>query len=104
MDKSYQKLIKHKFLCLKFFCSSKIVDSRAFFAKCIAEQAFIFFILNYHLYKSCPLFRMLATGLHIGQHFVKNQLSINSKFVGEIQSKWKGVSREYFGFWEGEQC
>jgi len=35
-----RKLIVHRFLCLKLFCSSKIVDFRDYFVKFVAMQPF----------------------------------------------------------------
>ena len=50
----FRKLIVHKFLCLKLFCSSKIVDFRAYFVKISVAQAFFTFGLP-HFYNLIPL-------------------------------------------------
>ena len=49
----FRKLIVHKFLCLKLFCSSKIVDFRAYFVKISVAQAFFTFGLP-HFYNLIP--------------------------------------------------
>ena len=59
----FRKLIVHRFLCLKLFCSSKIVDFRAYFAKFSAAQAFLTFGLPHFYNLAPPLFLTLAAGL-----------------------------------------
>ena len=49
----FRKLIVHRFLCLKLFCSSKIVDFRAYFVKISVAQAFFTFGLP-HFYNLIP--------------------------------------------------
>ena len=59
----FRKLIVHENLYFKLFCSSKIVNFKAVFAKFIAVQG-IFHLVDSTCIKSPPpIFQMLATGL-----------------------------------------
>ena len=74
----FRKLILHRFLCLKLFCSSKIVDFRAYFVKFSAPQTFFPFGFP-HFYNLAPPFSNARCdpemAHHIGRHISLPPLS-----------------------------